>query len=314
MKVLLIGGLGFIGKKFLKKFSNVHDIIVYDRKEILLKIKEKEQLKNIVIEEGSIENQKIFDVLTKHKPNVVIHLAALTGLKKCHENPEKAFKVNVFGTFNVIQACLRSNSKLIFISSREVYGETLKNKSTEDDPLKPNNVYGITKMLGEQLVKTISQIHGLDYTILRLTNVYGPEGDKYGALIIIKDALNKNKISILGGNQRLNYVYIDDVIDLINLVLSDKRSSKQVFNFGSNDTVTISEYVKEVTDLLNEKVEIEIHPMRETETSNFEPDLTKIKNVLNYSASTSLHKGIEKTIRWCMTLNNSQLKKSKALH
>lgn len=306
MKVLLIGGLGFIGKKFLKKFSNVHDIILYDKKENVLKIKEKEQFKNIVLEEGSIEEQKIFDILTKHKPNVVVHLAALTGLKKCHENHEKAFKVNVFGTFNVLMACLRSDSKLIFISSREVYGETVKNKSSENDMLKPNNVYGITKMLGEQLVKTMSQIYGLDYTILRLTNVYGPEGDMYGAQIIIQDALNKKKIRILGGNQRLNYVYVDDVVDLINLVLNDKRSSKQVFNVGSNDTITINEYVKEVMDLLNEKVEIEFHPMRVTETSNFVPDLTKIKNVLNYSANTSLHKGIEETIRWYSTSNNSQ--------
>ena len=298
MKVLLIGGLGFIGQKFIKKFSNVHDIIVYDKKDIVLKIKEKKQFQNVVLEEGSIEEQKIFDILKKHKPNVVVQLAALTGLKKCHENPEKAFKVNVFGTFNVLNACLSSNSKFIFISSREVYGETQKNKSSEDDLQKPNNVYGITKMLGEQLVKTMSQVSGLDYTILRLTNVYGPEGDNYGAQIIIKDALYKKKISILGGNQRLNYVYIDDVVDLINLVLNDKRSSKQVFNVGSNDTVTISEYVKQVMDLLSEKVKIEYLPMRENETSNFAPDLTKLKNVLNYSPNTSLHKGIEETIRW----------------
>jgi len=102
----------------------------------------------------------------------------------------------------------------------------------------------------------------------------------------------------LGGNQRLNYVYIDDVVDLINLVLNDKRSSKQVFNVGSNDTVTISEYVKQVMDLLSEKVKIEYLPMRESETTNFAPDLTKLKNVLNYSPNTSLHKGIEETIRW----------------
>jgi len=305
MKVLLIGGLGFIGKKFLKKYSHVYDVIIYDRKDEVLKIKGKEQFKNIVLEEGNVEEQKIFEILTKHKPNVIVHLAALTGLKKCHDNPEKAFKVNVFGTFNVLNACLKSNSKFIFISSREVYGETLKTKSIENDPLNPNNVYGVTKMLGEQLVTTISQIHGLDYTILRLTNVYGPEGDAYGAQKIIKDALYEKKIRILGGTQHLNYVYVDDVVDLINLVLNDKRSSKQVFNVGSNDTVTINEYVKNVMDLINEKVEIEVHPMRETETSNFVPDLTKLKNVLNYSTKISLREGIDKTIKWYSANNNN---------
>jgi len=112
---------------------------------------------------------------------------------------------------------------------------------------------------------------------------------------------HKKKIRILGGTQRLNYVYVDDVVDLINLVLNDKRSSKQVFNVGSEDTITIKEYVKEVVDLLNEKVEIEFHPMRETETSNFVPDVTKIKNILNYSANTSLRKGIGETIKWYST-------------
>jgi len=298
MKILLNGGLGFIGKRFIEKFSNQHDIVVYARKEDVANTKGFIHLKNVILEEGNTEDSKISEVITKHSPDVIVHLAALTGLKKCHDNPEKAFKVNVFGTFNALNACSKTGSKFIFISSREVYGETIGEKSSEDDPLLPNNVYGITKKIGEGLVQLMAKKHGFDFTILRLTNVFGHEGDQYGAQIIIKDALLKKQVRILGGSQRLNYVYVDDIIDIINLVLQDKRSTDQIFNVGSDYSVTIEEFVNTVIEMLDDKVQIEYHPMRSTETSKFNPDLTKIKNVLNYSTKTSLREGIAKTIKW----------------
>jgi len=187
---------------------------------------------------------------------------------------------------------------LIFISSREVYGETIKEESKEDDPMIPKNTYGLTKMLGETLVSQEGFKHDLDYTILRLTNVYGPEGDQYGAQIMINDAIKHQKIKILGGGQQLNYMYVDDVVDLINLVLDDKRSSRQVFNVGSRDTLKIEEFASEVVKAVGGKVEIEYLPMRDTETINFKPSLNKLKNVLNFSAKTSIAEGIQKTIQW----------------
>ena len=229
---------------------------------------------------------------------MVIHLAALTGLEKCQKNPELAFKINVFGTFNVIKSCIKSSTKLIFVSSREVYGETKSEKSKEDDPLLPNNIYGITKMIGENLVKMTSQKDDLNYTILRLTNVYGPEGDQYGAQVIIKNAIKDKKIKILGGTQRLNYVYVDDVVDVINLVLDNKKASKQTFNVGSKDSITVEEFSSKVTELIGHDIQKEYLPMRKTETTNFEPDIEKMKVLLSYELKTSLEAGIKNTIKW----------------
>lgn len=298
MKVLLNGGLGFIGRRFIKKFSNQHDIIVYAMSKDILAFKGESFLKNIIIEKGTTEGTEILEVIEKHKPDVVIHLAALTGLKKCHEDPELAFKINVHGTFNVLTACAKHCSKFIFISSREVFGETINEKSREDDPPLPNNVYGVTKMVGENLVQFFNKKHGLDFTILRLTNVYGPEGDQYGAQVIIKNAIKEKKIKVLGGNQRLNYVYVDDVIDIINQVIDDKRSSKQIFNVGSNDTLSMDEFSKKILQLFDGKLEIEHMPMRETETSDFEPSLEKINELLDYSPKTSILEGLQNTIEW----------------
>ncbi len=303
VKVLLVGGLGFIGRRFVRKFSEIHQLVIYATHENVLKASKTLDRKKVIIEEGGVEDTRISEIVLKHKPHVIIHLAALTGLKKCHEDPKRAFITNVYGTFNVVNACASVGAKIIFISSREVYGETLYKETIEDSPLLPNNTYGITKMIGEQIVRLAGQKYNLDYTILRLTNVYGPEGDQYGAQVIIKNALMNNRIQILGGGQRLNFVYVDDVVDLINLVTSDNRSSKEIFNVGSKDTLTIEEFACKVIELLGEKIQIDYLPMRETETSNFEPSLKKIEEALGYLPKTSLKDGLQKTIEWYQNTN-----------
>lgn len=298
MKILLVGGMGFLGKRFIKKFSKIHELVIYAKKDNIAKERNFIELENVILEEGGVEEEKIEQVILKHRPDVVIHLAALTGLKRCHDDPEKAFKINVYGTFNVVNSCIKTKSKLIFISSREVYGETLNNETSEDDKLIPNNIYGITKLLGEILVKQASLSQGLDYTILRLTNVYGPEGDKYGAQVIIKKALKENKIQILGGKQRLNFIFVDDVVDLMGLIIGNEKASKEIFNVGTKDTLTIEEFSNIVKKLIGKKIDLEYHPMRETETSNFEPSLKKIQNILGFKPNTDIESGLKKTIEW----------------
>jgi len=298
MKVFLIGGLGFIGKRFIRQFSNVHEITVYATKQDIQNVSKILDLTKISIEEGFVEDKKLSQIIKKHNPDVVVHLAALTGLVKCNDLPEKAFEINVYGTHNVVKACLGVSCKLIFLSSREVYGETTNETSKEDDPLLPNNVYGLTKKIDEDIISLAGMKNNFDFTILRLTNVYGPEGDQYGAVIMIKNALGGKKIQILGGKQRLNFVYVDDVVKVINLVLKNEKSSRQVFNVGSKETVSIEEFVNKLSKIVAGNVKIEHLPMRETETSNFKPNLEKLQNVLGYSPKSSLEEGIKNIIKW----------------
>ncbi len=297
MKILLVGGAGFIGKRFIRKYSEIHKIIVYAPKEDILKTKKFLEDYKIDVIEGIIENSNLLEEIKTINPDVVIQLAALTGLVKCHNDPQNAFKINVFGAFNVANACSELNCKLIFISSREVYGETINEKATEEDPLLPNNIYGITKMIGENIIKFFNQKQNLDFTILRLTNVYGPEGDQYGAQVIIKKAITEKKIQILGGTQRLNYVFVDDVVEIIHNCIGNQNFKKEIFNVGSKDTLSIKEFVEIVIKLLDEDIKIEYRPMRETETTNFEPNLDKIMR-LKGTKMTSLEEGLRKTIQW----------------
>ena len=296
MKILITGGFGFIGKRFLREFCGNHEIIIFAKKNNEI-IEENSSFKKVIFEKGSIEDKTIIDVITKYNPDVVIHLAALTGLKKCHDEPEKAFKTNVYGTFNVLTACSITGAKLIFLSSREVYGETKKQESSEDEELVPNNVYGLTKLIGENLVLYFEKLYHIKYTILRITNVYGPEGDNYGAQRIIIDAVKNSKIRIFGGKQYLNFIYVDNIVKLLGILVNGKISN-QIFNVGSKDTISMDEFAEKIANIMQKNIVIEHHPMRETETSFFKPNLMKIKKMNGFEANTEIASGLRKTIEW----------------
>ena len=299
MKVLLVGGLGFIGKHIVKKIHDSHNLTVLETASAISNNAAFVKNHGLGVEIGDItDGTLVKEIMLRCSPGLVIHLAALTGIRRCNENPSLAFLVNVLGTYNVIKGCVKSRSKLIFISSREVYGESVSDRTGECDPLVPNNVYGVTKVLGERLVTWAASRHDLDYTILRLTNVYGPEGDQYGIQIMIKKALTEGKIQILGGSQRMNLIYVEDVADAICRCFVDPRSSRQTFNVGSHDDMSIEEIVSKLVSLLGVPVKIERMLMRNGETISFRPNLEKMEKALGYRPVTSIIEGLQKTVEW----------------
>ena len=294
MRILLTGGTGYLGKRFVEKFYADNEIIIFGRNSSM-----KDcyffKSKNIILENGLIEENTIFDLVKKYQPDVIIHLAALSGLKNCEENPFNAFITNVFGTYNVARSCLLEKSKLIFLSSREVYGETQGNASFENDSLLPVNVYGMTKMLAENIIENLGTRQNLDYVIFRVTNVYGPGGERRGVNRIIDSVINKNFLQINGGNQTLNLIYVDDLIEIIHNIISNKKISKQIFNIGSNDTISINEFCKIIEKLVQKNLTIEYLPKIDYEVTFFKPDIQKLDKILEFP-KTSLIEGLKKTL------------------
>lgn len=298
LKTLIVGGLGFIGRHIIRS-SAQSSLVLVSTADSVIRNKSFVDRLGLVAEAADITDaEKLKEIMQKEKPQAVIHLAALTGIAKCNQNPSLAFSVNVLGTYNVIMGCLASRSRLIFISSREVYGETSSDRTREDSSLVPNNVYGLTKLLGEQLVLWAASRFGLKYTILRLTNVYGPEGDKINVQAMIKRALTDRRIRIFGGSQRMNLVYVTDVVEIIRRCLNEPRATDQVLNVGSEDDFTVDEVVAKVVACLKVPVEIEHGPMRPGETLNFRPNLQRSREILGYSPSTSFEEGLQKTVAW----------------
>jgi len=293
MKILLVGGFGFIGRALIKKISQNYELIIFSHK----KEKNLRNFPDLMMEVGDITTNEIQHVCKKYKPEVVIHLAAFTGIEKCEDDPYQAFHVNVYGTFNVIQACIESKSKLIYLSSREVYGETTNRDSKETVPLKPKNIYGLTKMLGEQLIKNAAIQNDLNYMILRITNVYGPGGTT-GANKIIFDSVQKRKILIHGGNQLVNLVYVDDVVEVIRKMIQFFPKSSEILNIGSRYNLSIKEFVDKLIPILDNRVEIEFQSMHKSTTSNFKPSLDKLERILKIENQIELDKGLRNTLAW----------------
>lgn len=297
--ILIIGGFGFTGLHLINKLENPHrKIIVYSQhnNDIYGLVN---NFSSITYERGDITDAiRLDEVIQKYKPRVVVDMAAFTGIIKCHNDPQKAFTVNVYGTFNVITSLVKIKSHLIFLSSREVYGESSNSYTTEDDPKIPNNIYGLTKLQAENIILWANKRYGLNYTIIRPTNLYGPGGDKYGAQILIKKIINDEKVQIFGGTQRMNFIHVEDVASAIERIISDQSSLSEIFNVGSHDDLTINEFVNLVAKIAGKKPIIEYKPMRETETLDFKVSIEKIIKTLHWAPQMNLEVGLSHTINW----------------
>lgn len=294
MKIFIVGGAGFVGSNFIKKFHNYYEII-------LCQSSENEELSkfciknNIIVEKCKIQDSKIIDLILNHKPEIVLHLATFGNLKKCETYQNEAFDVNVLGTRNILTACKKLNSRIIYLSSREVYGNTNSNSSLETDPLLPNNILGFTKMLSESLILEFNEKFKLDYTIFRPSNIYGIEKGKFVVARMIKSALEKNKIEVFGGNQEINLVHINDVLHCINFTIKNPQVVRnQIFNIGSSNNVTILDLAKKIQNhILNKQISIEILDSRTGETTFFKPNIEKSKKFFNFEPQTDLDVGIK---------------------
>jgi len=293
MKILLTGGLGYIGTTLINKLTK-HQLIICSKN----KKNNLQNFNHVTFEFVNIKSDDFLEIVKKHKPDLLIHLASITGLKNCENNPSEACETNVYGTCNVVKACELNKIKLIFFSSREVYGKTLDVESKEKDPLLPTNVYGITKMLGESIVKNSGKNNNLKYIILRLTNVYGPRGNEKGPNKIIKNAVKNKKIEIYGGKQTINFIYIDDVVDLISVLIDKNHISQEIFNVGSKNNLSINDFSKLVEQSLDFDITIKHMPKQNVENSVFKPDVNKIEEVLEFITKTEINEGLKKTINW----------------
>ncbi len=259
MKIAITGGSGFVGKLLCKSLSKDNQITSMD------------------IFESSIEgvNCSIADItnLESLKSSLkdfdtVIHLAALIYPKESIEIPSKYFKVNTEGTFNILEACRLNNIKnLVFASTMMVYEDGLK-RIDESSPTNPSTPYGATKLAAENLIKNYGKTYGIN----------------------INRAKNNQDLAIYGsGEQKKDFVYIDDVIDSYKKALNTKN---EVFNiaFGKNHSINdIAEIIKEKFP----KTRITHNPSNEIVPKVPIVEAKKAKELLNWFPKINLMEGID---------------------
>lgn len=225
--------------------------------------------------------------------DVLIHLAARQLLPE-----EEMFRDNVEATANLIDTALRYNlSKIIYLSTVVVYGEGGKEPFKEIDWPRPNNTYGLTKYLGENLVKYWGTKTGKPVTILRPFNIYGPGNQKGVIHSFYKAFKEKGFVTIYGdGKQKRDFLYVDDLVKAI--LTSIEKRADGAFNLGTGKSVSLLELVELFGRSVGEKPRVEFQNAEPGKVNQSEYSIERARQELNWTTTISLEDGLKKTVQW----------------
>lgn len=307
-KILVIGGAGFIGSHIIDELikEDVAEIVIYDnftrgRHDNLTQAIKDPRVKIFDLG-GEILHTDILDAAIKGK-DYVFHLAALW-LLHCHDYPRSAFHVNIEGTFNVLEACVKHKvKKLIYSSSASVYGDAVELPMTEDHIYNNKTFYGATKIAGEHMCRSFHHRYGLDYVGLRYMNVYGARQDYKGTYIAvimkILDQLDKGIApTVYGdGSQAYDFVYVRDVARA-NICSMKSVATNGFYNVGSGTQTSIKELAEKLLMLSNSDLKINFEAAGQTFVTNRIGDPTRATQDLGYSYTVELDDGLRELIQW----------------
>jgi GDP-4-dehydro-6-deoxy-D-mannose reductase len=286
-KILITGSTGFIGTTLIKKLKLNFKIIGISNKKKIKNDHIKKDITKISIKDIPR------DIVT------IIHLAAITDVSYCDLHPEKCFKTNVVGTEKILRIARDIGAKVIFISTSHVYGKPQSNPTKEEHATKPNSMYSISKIMGEELCRKYSELFNMDISILRVFSVYGPNSPKYLVINkIIKKSIESKKVELGNTFPRRDFIYIDDVVNAIEKTLFVTKGFK-IFNIGTGKSYSISNVCKIIEKHIGKKIIIEKNNelVRNNEISNIVANIDKLKQT-GWRQENSMEDGILKTITW----------------
>ncbi|MDY6864666.1 MAG: GDP-mannose 4,6-dehydratase [Halobacteriota archaeon] len=292
MRVLVTGGAGFIGSYLVEKLLiNDYSVTVVDNLTRGNQNNLSALFKEIEFIEGSVNDFDLMKQLIKES-DYVFHLAALSRVMPSIESPEMCFKYNVEGTEIIARLCSKLEKKLFFSSSREVYGDAKYIPVDEEHCLNPKNPYGASKVFGEKIIESYAECYGLSYIIFRLANVYGLKDFERVIPTFVERALKNHSLIVYGGNQILDFVYIDDIVDAF-LKTMEIDTIDNILNIGSGTPKKILDLARMIKKITKSEGEVIIKESRGGEVERFVANVEKAKRVLNWEPKTSLGEGLK---------------------
>jgi UDP-glucose 4-epimerase len=297
LKSLVTGGAGFIGSHLVDALvAKGHEVVVLDnfstgRPENLEHVKNSIQIVKCDIGTLGDWNKNFKGV------DWVFHLAALADIVPSIQHPEAYFRANVDGTFNVLQACIKAETKrFLYAASSSCYGIPDNYPTTELAEIRPQYPYALTKRIGEELVMHWAQVYKMPALSLRFFNVFGPRSrtsGTYGAVfgVFLAQKLAGQPFTVVGdGNQTRDFTFVTDIVaGLIAAAESDKQG--EIYNVGSGYTTSVNKLVE-----LLEGHKIHI-PKRPGEPDCTFADINKIKNEIGWTPKISVEEGVNEIIK-----------------
>lgn len=314
-KVLITGGLGFIGSNLAIRLVDLGakvtlvDSLIPQYGGNLWNI---EPIKDRV-------KVNISDVRDEHSMKYLVdgqdylfNLAGQTSHIDSMEDPQTDLEINAVAQLKILEACRHYNPdiKLVFASTRQIYGKPISIPVDESHPLRPVDVNGINKMAGEQYHLVYNQVYGIRSSILRLTNTYGPRMRVKDARqtflgIWIRRIIEGKPVTIYGdGSQLRDFNYVDDVVDALILAAASDKTNGQIYNLGAADTLSLTDTAKLLVDL-HQSGQYEYIPFPENrkaiDIGDYSGNYSKIKQELGWQPRVSLEEGLKRTLSFYQT-------------
>jgi UDP-glucose 4-epimerase len=303
---MITGGAGYVGSYLIYKLlQEKHEVFSIDD----MSNGDYSYLEGLIEPEhivvGDIRDAELLDNLFEDV-DAVVHLAAIPGLVRCNENPEEAVSVNVYGTYQVLEAARKQGvKKVIFSSSAASYGIPRSLPVKEDHPLNPMNLYGVTKLAGEKLMRVYYDNYNIETITLRFGNIYGVGLFSKDNTVIpkfVRMGLEGNTLTIYGdGSSTREYVHVDDVVQSIMRVTSSTTKGGEVYNVGGH-SIKIRDIADKVTKAILEtqdkKIESSNLPERSGETKYLEYNIDKVTSELGYKPTWNVDMGIRQLIEY----------------
>jgi UDP-glucose 4-epimerase len=319
MNWLITGGCGFIGTSLIKSLVNEsnHNIRVLDNlttgtRDDLLEVcsysevnaENVDKFNKIELIVGDILDDELAVKVAKNA-DVIVHLAANTGVGPSVENPRVDCMANVIGTFNYLEASRINNvSRFIFASSGAPAGE-VEPPIHEELPPHPVSPYGASKLAGEGYCSAYFKTFGIQTVMLRFGNVYGP-GSLHKSSIVakfIREAINKETLEIYGdGMQTRDFIYIDDLINALRLAVTTGNIGGEAFQIASNQETSVGEITKKMIEILGQNGINDINVINgETRLGDVKrnySDTSKAKDKLGWQPKMKQEEGLRKTVEY----------------
>lgn len=316
MNILITGGAGFIGSTLADRLlKDGHIVTVVDNfndyysKELKIKnIQHNLSNEKYILYEEDIRNKAaIKNILKNNNIEVVIHIAALAGVRASIERPEEFVDVNVNGTKIILDSMIECNiKKLVFASSSSVYGNCEAKIFSENiTNLQQISPYAKTKYQCEELIKTYFQLYNLSAVCLRLFTVFGPRQRPDLAIRKFIEQIKKDEPIIMYGDGTMSrdYTYIDDVINGFVSAIEYENSLFEIINIGSGSPVNLLKLVNIIEKCLDKKAIIKQVATQKGDVQKTYADIDKAKSLLNYTPQKDFEKGIRNFINWLETSN-----------
>jgi UDP-glucose 4-epimerase len=297
LTILVSGANGFVGRHCVHRLLREgYRVLATDLNEQLApwKAGDAEQVEYLA---GDLSKPSLHAILREHhRFDAAIHLAGLLPKADTAENNRLILEVNVGGTLEMLETCKVHGARILFASSAMVYGDQPAPYHEALEP-RPGNMYGLTKLMGEQLVMQYYQRSAIPWTVFRPGVLYGA-GQGGGQFVpsMITQMLRGNDFPMTRGEQKRDFIYVDDFIDLMIAALRSPREG--IFNVGGGQPVTMIEAARMIEELTgtSDTVKVGALPYREHELWEYSLDISKSEQIFNWRPVTRLRDGLRKAV------------------